>query len=229
MDVSTFSFGSRSFVFVQVQRTHGVQLLPHSIAHSRAVFPQPVECPIRGRRASRAHSSCRRKGNCGEPVLPILGSWYSTRALAFPPSSLARRTYVRLTPGSSANRRDVLQRRDGLDRRCQKGGRPNPSSSCARFVGTCGIRFPCAMSRNCLVERGLEAGHTTIWRRVQRYGPEPDERLRRHLKPANKSWGAMYRAIDSSGATIDFLLSALRDAAAARRLFRKALSDLSHR
>ena len=30
------------------------------------------------------------------------------------------------------------------------------------------------------------------------------------------------------GATIDFLLSALRNADAANRLFRKALSDLSH-
>ena len=38
----------------------------------------------------------------------------------------------------------------------------------------------------------------------------------------------MYRAIDSTGATIDFLLSALRDAVAAKRLFRKALSDPSH-
>ena len=38
----------------------------------------------------------------------------------------------------------------------------------------------------------------------------------------------MYRAIDSTEATIDFLLSALRDAAAAKRLFRKALSDSSH-
>jgi transposase-like protein len=35
-------------------------------------------------------------------------------------------------------------------------------------------------------------------------------------------------AIDSWGATIDFLLSALRDAEAAKRLFRKALSDPSH-
>ena len=89
-----------------------------------------------------------------------------------------------------------------------------------------------------LVERGLEADHTTIWRWVQRYGPELDQRLRRHLKPTNKSWRVddtyirvngrwcyLYRAIDSSGATIDFLLSALRDAAAAKRLFRKALSD----
>jgi transposase, IS6 family len=92
-----------------------------------------------------------------------------------------------------------------------------------------------------LVERGLEADHTTIWRWVQRYGPELDQRLRRHLKSTNKSWRVdetyvqvkgrwcyLYRAIDSSGATIDFLLSALRDAAAAKRLFRKALSDPSH-
>ena len=41
-------------------------------------------------------------------------------------------------------------------------------------------------------------------------------------------WCYLYRAIDSRGATIDFGLSALRDAAAARRLFRKALTDPSH-
>jgi transposase-like protein len=36
------------------------------------------------------------------------------------------------------------------------------------------------------------------------------------------------RAIDSTGPPIDFLLSALRDADAAKRLFRKALGDRSH-
>jgi transposase-like protein len=41
-------------------------------------------------------------------------------------------------------------------------------------------------------------------------------------------WCYLYRAIDSTSATIDFLLSALRDAAAAKRLFRKALRDPSH-
>ena len=92
-----------------------------------------------------------------------------------------------------------------------------------------------------LAERGLAADHTTIWRWVQRYGPELEQRLRRHLKPTNKSWRVdetyvrvqgrwcyLYRAIDSTGATIDFLLSALRDAAAAQRLFRQALCDPSH-
>src|SRR3982074_2043529 len=92
-----------------------------------------------------------------------------------------------------------------------------------------------------LKERGLEADHTTIWRWVQRYCPELEQRMRRHLKPTNKSWRVdetyvrvrgrwcyLYRAIHSAGATIDFLLSELRDADAAKRLFRKALSHASH-
>jgi transposase-like protein len=33
-----------------------------------------------------------------------------------------------------------------------------------------------------LAERGLTADHTTIWRWVQRYGPELEQRLRSHLK-----------------------------------------------
>lgn len=92
-----------------------------------------------------------------------------------------------------------------------------------------------------LEERCLEADHTTVWRWVQRYGPELEQRMRCHLKPTNKSWRCdetyvkvkgrwcyLYRAIDSAGATIDFLLSAKRDADAAKRLFRKALSVASH-
>ena len=35
----------------------------------------------------------------------------------------------------------------------------------------------------------------------------------------------LYRAVDSTGQTIDFLLTAKRDAAAAKRFFRKALSS----
>jgi len=92
-----------------------------------------------------------------------------------------------------------------------------------------------------LVERGLGADHTTVWRWVQRYAPELEQRMRRHLKSTNKSWRVdetyikikgrwcyLYRVIDSAGATIDFLLSAFRDADAAKRLFRQALKDPSH-
>src|SRR6267378_2493003 len=98
-----------------------------------------------------------------------------------------------------------------------------------------------SLSLRDLEERGLKADHTTVWRWVQRYSPELEQRLRRHLKPTNKSWRVdetyvrvkgrwcyLYRAIDSAGATIDFLLSTKRDADAAKRLFRKALEPPSH-
>jgi transposase-like protein len=62
-----------------------------------------------------------------------------------------------------------------------------------------------------------------------------------HLKPTNRSWRVdetyirvkgkwtyLYRAVDSAGASIDFLLSARRDAAAAKRFFQKALSSPNH-
>ena len=86
-----------------------------------------------------------------------------------------------------------------------------------------------------LQERGMSVDHVTVWRWVQRYAPELDRRLRSHLKPTNKSWRVdetyirvkgkwtyLYRAVDSAGASIDFLLSARRDAAAAKRFFQKA-------
>jgi transposase-like protein len=38
-------------------------------------------------------------------------------------------------------------------------------------------------------------------------------------------WTYLYRAVDSTGQTIDFLLAAKRDAAAAKRFFRKALAQ----
>src|ERR1700748_2469101 len=41
-------------------------------------------------------------------------------------------------------------------------------------------------------------------------------------------WVYLYRAVDSSGATIDFLLSAKRDAAAAERFLTKALGGENH-
>jgi len=92
-----------------------------------------------------------------------------------------------------------------------------------------------------LGERGLQADHVTVWRWVQRYAPEMERRLRSRLRPTNDSWRVdetyirvkgkwvyLYRAIDSTGATIDFLLSAKRDAAAAERFLLKALGGKNH-
>ena len=41
-------------------------------------------------------------------------------------------------------------------------------------------------------------------------------------------WRYLYRAVDSTGATLDFLLSAKQDAAAAKRFLAKALGGASH-
>ena len=92
-----------------------------------------------------------------------------------------------------------------------------------------------------VTEPGLPADHTTIWRWVQRYAPELNQRSRRELKPTNGSWRVdetyicvagkwqyLYRAVDSTGATIDFSLSVNRDAAAAKRFFQKALPSPRH-
>ena len=39
-----------------------------------------------------------------------------------------------------------------------------------------------------MLDRGLSMAHTTIYRWVQRYGPELDERCRRHWRRTNDSW-----------------------------------------
>ncbi|WP_242321876.1 IS6 family transposase, partial [Bacillus cereus group sp. BfR-BA-01354] len=85
-------------------------------------------------------------------------------------------------------------------------------------------------------ERGFSLVHTTIMRWVHQYGPELNERIRKHLKRTNDSWRVdetyikikgekmyLYRAIDSEGNTIDFYLSSKRDAKAAKRFLKKTL------
>ena len=90
-----------------------------------------------------------------------------------------------------------------------------------------------------LADRGVSVDHTTVSRWTQRHAPEIEKRLRPHLQMTNGSWRVdetyikvkgqwtyLYRAVDSCGRTIDFLLSAKRDAAAAaRRFFQKALKQ----
>lgn len=79
--------------------------------------------------------------------------------------------------------------------------------------------------------------HTTIYRWVQAYSPELDKRCRPYLKPTNDSWKIdetyikikgvwkyLYRAVDSAGNTLDFLLTAKRDAKAAKRFLHKVLN-----
>ncbi len=87
-----------------------------------------------------------------------------------------------------------------------------------------------------MAERGLSVDHTTIFRWIQHYAPELDKRSRPHLKACNDSWRVdetyikvkkvwmyLYRAVDSEGNTLEFLLSPTRDAEAAKHFFVKAL------
>ncbi len=86
-------------------------------------------------------------------------------------------------------------------------------------------------------ERGLHVDHTTIYRWVQRYAPELEQRCKPHLKNTTDSWRVdetyvkvkkvwmyLYRAVDSQGNTLEFRLSPTRDAEAAKRFFTKTLA-----
>jgi transposase, IS6 family len=89
-----------------------------------------------------------------------------------------------------------------------------------------------------LLDRGVEVDHTTIFRWIQACAAELEKPIRPHLRMSNGSWRVdetyvrvkgrstyLYRAVDSRGRTIDFLLSARRDTAAAKRFFRKAMAQ----
>jgi transposase-like protein len=71
-----------------------------------------------------------------------------------------------------------------------------------------------------MVERDLTMDHVTIWRWAQRYAPILNQRLGRERRHPNGSWRVdetsvrvagnwvyLYRAVDSVGDAIDFMLS----------------------
>ena len=116
-------------------------------------------------------------------------------------------------------------------------GRQHPGQLiilCVRWY----LRYPLSYEHvaELMAARGVEVDASCIWRWVQAYAPELKKRCRPHLKPIGKSYridetyikvkGAdryLYRPLDSAGQTIDFLLTAKRDTAAAKRFLRKAI------
>jgi hypothetical protein len=69
-----------------------------------------------------------------------------------------------------------------------------------------------------MMERGLQVGHSSIGRWVLRYAPELNKRVRRELRPPNRSWRVEEPTFAlHTGETIDSMLSPKRDAVAAKQ------------
>ena len=85
-------------------------------------------------------------------------------------------------------------------------------------------------------ERGVSVDHSSINRWAIRFLPLIEKMARKHKRPIGGSWRMdetyikvkgvwkyLYRAVDKHGKTVDFLLTAKRDMAAAKRFFDKAM------
>jgi len=86
--------------------------------------------------------------------------------------------------------------------------------------------------------RGAFVDHSTAQRWVKRFVRLIDQRVRKRKRPTNGSWRMdetyiclngkwiyLYRAVDKFGDTVDFLLRAHRNGAAAKAFFRKAFKE----
>jgi putative transposase len=90
-------------------------------------------------------------------------------------------------------------------------------------------------------ERGVSVDHSSINRWAVRFLPLIEKMARKHRRPVGGSWRMdetyikvkgvwkyLYRAVDKHGKTVDFLLTAKRDMAAAKRFFHKAMGANGH-
>jgi putative transposase len=85
-------------------------------------------------------------------------------------------------------------------------------------------------------ERGVSVDHATIHRWVLKYSPQLETAFHHRKRPVGTSWRMdetyirvkgewryLYRAVDKSGQTIDFLLTEERDEQAAKRFLTQAI------
>ena len=89
-----------------------------------------------------------------------------------------------------------------------------------------------------IADRGFEVDHSTVHRWVIKLVPLFEKTFRKHKRAIGKSWRMdetyikvkgewkyLYRAVDKAGQTVDFLLRANRNKAAAHRYFEKAIDQ----
>src|SRR6185369_191073 len=89
-----------------------------------------------------------------------------------------------------------------------------------------------------MAERGISVDHSTVHRWAIKVLRVLEKVFRRHKRAVGRSWRMdetyikvggqwkyLYRAVDKAGNTVDFLLRAHRDKAAARRYFEKAIDQ----
>ena len=98
----------------------------------------------------------------------------------------------------------------------------------------------CRHLEEMMEERGVTVDHSTVSRWAIRFLPLLEKTFRKYKRPVGGSWRMdetyiqvkgvwkyLYRAVDRDGKTIDFLLTAKRDKAAAKRFFDKAMQGNS--
>jgi IS6 family transposase len=100
------------------------------------------------------------------------------------------------------------------------------------------LRFPLSYQDvvDLLAECDVAVDRSTVFRWVQKFGPELTRRTETHLRRASVDWHVdetyirvdgkwryLWRAVDANGQMVDFRLTARRDAKAARAFLRRAI------